>query len=431
MKHSIFKTIALGLMTAIVAGPIAAQRQQPAQQITQIKVMPRDLTEAQLKTHEIAPAHIKNVQIEEVDASREVNATIKINPKNFPKIPTVDLAGFSATVHNVLKDSVAGYIMQTRQNGVLVNNMIWNWAQTPADASKGWTENTRMHVASVSKFLTAVAMVKLLDAKGISYDAKISQYLPTYWTKGNNIGQISFRNLFQHASGFSVPGSSCDYQTMKTYIAAGVSNVGQGSGYENLNYSLMRVMIAIINGDMDKNATYAPTPALNDVIWDGLSIAFYRQYMQDNVFTPSGVANASFAPPASGNALAYPFPSVGVNGWNSGNLQSVSGAAAWHLSTKELGAVLDTVRRKGTILPKIKAQYMLDNYFGIDQMFDTPAGKIYNKNGGWGSGGNSEQCVAYFFPNGMEVVLFVNSPIGAQGLSVRNTVRDAFLANLK
>jgi len=30
-----------------------------------------------------------------------------------------------------------------------------------------------MHLASVSKYLTAVGLVKALDAKGISYDAKI------------------------------------------------------------------------------------------------------------------------------------------------------------------------------------------------------------------------------------------------------------------
>jgi hypothetical protein len=75
---------------------------------------------------------------------------------------------------------------------------------------------------------------------------------------------------------------------------------------------------------------------------------------------------------------------------------------------------------------------MLDNYFGIDQATDTAAGKIYNKNGFWKkSDGRTEQCVAYFFPNNMEAVVFANSNIGAENLSLRNLVRDAFKNSLK
>jgi CubicO group peptidase (beta-lactamase class C family) len=77
-------------------------------------------------------------------------------------------------------------MLQVPQNGSLVHYANWEWSQTPADQGKGWNENTRMHVASVSKFLTAVGLIKLLDTKGISYDAKIIDYLPTYWSKGKN-----------------------------------------------------------------------------------------------------------------------------------------------------------------------------------------------------------------------------------------------------
>jgi hypothetical protein len=88
------------------------------------------------------------------------------------------------------------------------------------------------------------------------------------------------------------------------------------------------------------------------------------------------------------------------------------------------------VRRKNTIISAAKAQYMLDNYFGIDQVISTPAGKIYNKNGGWGKYGRKEQCVAYFLPNGMELALLVDSPIGFGDRSLRTLVKDAFVASL-
>jgi len=67
-------------------------------------------------------------------------------------------------IWNKLKDNVVGYILHVRQNGALVHVGVWNWAQTPADAGKGWSEDTRMHIASVSKFLTGVGTVRLLDS---------------------------------------------------------------------------------------------------------------------------------------------------------------------------------------------------------------------------------------------------------------------------
>jgi CubicO group peptidase (beta-lactamase class C family) len=83
-------------------------------------------------------------------------------------------------IWNALQDKVAGYILHIRENGVLVHVGVWNWAQTPADLGLGWAEDRRMHVASVSKFLTALGTVKLLDTKNISYDTPIISYLPTY-----------------------------------------------------------------------------------------------------------------------------------------------------------------------------------------------------------------------------------------------------------
>ena len=89
------------------------------------------------------------------------------------------------------------------------------------------------------------------------------------------------------------------------------------------------------------------------------------------------------------------------------------------------------VRRKNTIMTAAKAQYMLDNYFGIDQKVATVNGNLYNKNGAWGTGdGRPEQCVAYFMPQGMELAALVNSPIGTTNFSLRGIVKDAYVNSL-
>jgi len=255
--------------------------------------------------------------------------------------------------------------------------------------------------------------------------------LPTYWSKGPNIDKITFRHLLTHKSGFSTGGSSTDYAFMKGKVASGVSGVG-ASDYENMNFGLCRILIPIINGNISKSATFLDNGALNDQAWDAVTLYHYKNYMQSKVFAPAGVYNASFEPITGGkNALAYPYPAGSIHGWNSGNLATVAGGAGWRLSSKELLNVMNTVRRKNTVLSTAKAQYLLDNYFGIDQAIDTPAGKIYNKNGAWGTGdGRREQCVAYFLPNQMELVLFVNSPISTENFSLRGIVKDAYVSSL-
>lgn len=389
--------------------------------------LPAELTEAEIAAHVIAPEHVKNIQIEEVDESKQVRYDIPVVTRQFVIPPKLNVDAFGKAIHNTLKDSVTGYMLQLRQNGNLIYTLIWNWAQTPADLRQGWSEDTRMHLASVSKFLTAVGLVKVLDSKNISYDTKIINYLPTYWSKGNNIDKITFRHLLTHRSGFSTGGSASDYTFMKSKVAAGVTQVGFYD-YENMNFGLCRILIPIINGNLSKDAQF-PTPFSQDVYWDAVTLSYYKSYMQANVFTPAGVNNVDFKPISSTkNALAYQFPHNNNKGWDSGDLASVAGGAGWRLSTKELLNVMDHVRRRNTIIAPQKAQYILDNYFGIDQVLNTPAGPIYNKNGSWGTGdGRTEQCVAYFLPNDMELVVFVNSPIGQSNFSLRGIVKDTFV----
>jgi len=405
---------------------------EPTTQQLKLQNLPEGLTEAKIKAHVIAPAHVRDIQIEKVDSALEVIPKIPAVIKDFKPALTakVDIGAFGTVVHTLLKDSVTGYILQLRQNGNLVYNLIWNWAQTPADLNQGWTEDTRMHVASVSKFLTAVGLVKVLESKKISYDAAIVDYLPTYWSKGSNINKITFRHLLTHRAGFATNSSASDYVFMKSKVAGGVSNVGSYD-YENMNFGLCRILIPIINGNVSKGAEFSPIPAMNDQAWDAVALYHYRNYMQTNVFAPAGVNNVGFEPIAVGkNALAYKFPHNNEKGWNSGNLASVAGGAGWRLSTKELLNVMNHARRKNTIISASQAQYMLDNSFGIDQMINTPAGKLYNKNGAWGNNSRTEQCVAYFWPQEMELVVFVNSPIADSNFSLRNIVSQAFINSL-
>ncbi len=345
-----------------------------------------------------------------------------------PPKPRLDVNAFGEAFHAAIKDNVAGYALRIGKNGQTIYTLQWNWAQTPNDASIGWNPGRRMHIASVSKLMTAIAMADLLQEKNISYDAKIINYLPTYWQKGSNIDDITFRQLLTHRSGFSTGTSSSDFQFMKSRVASGFSsNMNGDYDYENMNFGLCRILIAVINGNINKSTMF---PAfINDLAWDAITINAYTQYVNQKVFAPAGVSGPSLEKPNS-PARAYPWPVAG-NGWNSGNLQSMAGGAAWHMSINEVLAVMHTFRRTSKIMPMSKTQEALDARFGIDRITTTSAGKLYGKNGLWRDGNQrTEQSDAVFLPDGMDVVVYTNSPIGANAASLRNLVRDLYIANI-
>ncbi|AEE50115.1 serine hydrolase domain-containing protein [Haliscomenobacter hydrossis] len=417
MKQSIFfKTGKFFLSVVVLLIALQAQGQ----------TLPGGLTPQQVNAHVIDPAELRGIISDGEEQERSMPYVFRPQLK-FKALPKLNVNAFGQELHAKIKDQVTGYAMQLRKNGAPIYTLIWNFSKTPTDGGQGWKLDTRMHVASVSKYITAVAMVKLLDSKGISLDAKIINYLPAHWVKGPKINQISFRNLLTHTSGFSTGTSSSNYAFMKQNVAAGVAAVG-AYDYENMNFGLCRLLLAVINGNIPQNFNAGP---ITDQVWDMVGINAYKNYCQTHIFNPAGVANASFVPlPAYKNALAYKFPHNGEKGWNSGDLASMAGGAAWRLSVDDLLKVMDHVRRRNTILQAGRTQQALDAKLGIDIIKSTPAGNLYSKNGSWSSGGRSEKSVIFFMPEGMELVLLVNSKVSASDWSIRGIVQDLYIDNL-
>ncbi len=212
-------------------------------------------------------------------------------------------------------------------------------------------------------------------------------------------------------------------------MAAGVTHAGSYA-YANSNYSLCRILLAVINGNIDIGVAFPADPGLNDPVWDLATIKAYRQYATRHIFEPSASKARFERLPA--DALAYPFAVTG-NGWNSGDLQEVFGAAGWHISVTDLLKVMGTFRRSDAIVSKDVAQLALDSFFGIDCKISTPIddASLYTKNGFWEDGvGHMEQAEIYFLPEDMEMVVLASSPIGATGDLLSSFVSDAYFSNI-
>jgi CubicO group peptidase (beta-lactamase class C family) len=127
----------------------------------------------------------------------------------------LDVNGFADDLGSALQTNVSGYVMRLRQHGRTIGTRQWNWAKTPSDGSESWTPQISMHIASCSKLITAMALIKALDDHQIEDVTPIIDFLPSYWVKGPNIDRITFHQLLTHASGFNTGQSNCDFLFMR------------------------------------------------------------------------------------------------------------------------------------------------------------------------------------------------------------------------
>jgi CubicO group peptidase (beta-lactamase class C family) len=338
--------------------------------------------------------------------------------------------GFVSALQAAFDNSVAGFAMGLNRSGQAIRRLTWGWAHESWDTAEAWTPDIRQHVASLSKQPTAMAMVRALNEAGLSTETPIIDFLPDYWPKGPNVDQITFANLMTHTSGlaYGVVTSEMDFLFMKAQIEAGTTHIGQ-YWYQNLNFGLCRILIPTVDGSFPPSARLpglCGASEANDKWWDLVTLTDYQRYVQANVFAPSGVTDATFVHEPD-DALAYNFPVSGP-GWNSGDLTEIIG---WHMTVEDVLKVMGTFRRAGTIVSPEQAQTMLDSRFAIDTTGNTLLGTLYGKNGGWGdSAGQLEQSVLFYLPGDMELVVFVNSPIGSPAQSLFEIVYEAFEYNI-
>lgn len=394
------------------------------------------LTAEDVRTHVIRPPHLVGAE-----TRIDLHEAGDVSDPEAPAPPSgvlywLDTTGLADDLHRLLSRCVAGYSMQLRRFGQVVFSRNFGKARVPVagDAARQadvpWQSDVQMHVASVSKLITAMAMTRLLHSRGVSVDASIAPWLPAHWTRGPGIGGVTFRQLLTHTSGLVAldePGRA-DYAYMKEQVAVGVTGV---VGYRNINYALCRVLIATMDAPYLFDLVAA---GASDAYWDRTTTRYFQQYVQTHVFDPVGVVSDFLAGPR--RALAYGVPVAGIApgpGEESPDLSTMSGAVGWHLSVDELLAVMAAFRRRHVIVEGWRAQQMLDRGFGLDAQRDTPLGRIYVKGGFWSfrSGSLAQQANVCFLPKGMELAVLCNSPLCKANGNMQTELLDAIERHIR
>jgi hypothetical protein len=337
-------------------------------------------------------------------------------------------AKLATNICNTLAGHVVGYNCRVGA----VRPIYGGQARTNSDSpSLPMAPDLVTNIASVSKTMTATAVIQLLAKKGLTPDTKIGPYLYTDWHQGSNVNQLTFRELLTHTSGFGqLPvcgnNSKLDYADLKALVAGGVtaSNIGQPS-YGNCNFALMREIMPALSGQPLSGVPDGSQRAQQ-------SINQYLSYMNAHVYQPVGVPSRTCkAPGGTNELLSYPNPAGSAHGTDWGDWTAICGGGGWVLSTNDIFHVINDLATGSTLLSAALRKQMISGSLGWDSAVrsDCPNPNVC-KNGDLNNGPGTAAVWTYagILKCNVPVVVVVNSPLPAPyqgGEDIIGLVKDA------
>jgi CubicO group peptidase (beta-lactamase class C family) len=286
-----------------------------------------------------------------------------------------------------------GYAYKVFFHGQEVLAGVNGWARAPWEKehpSVKFTFDTILGVASVSKTITAVALVKLRDelkgtAKAFSLDDPFWPFVAKVCPEASDsVKKVTLRQLLTHTSGFpKLKDLSTPEQLETLLVMPLVHPPGTMYAYHNNNFYTLRLVI------------------------EGISGAPYAAYVKDHVLRPVGIADMEthhdLPIPACGygalgdNKPGFPFP------WN---CDTSAGAAGWYGSVNDLGRLVLGLRDHA-LLDEPACQEMYSGRLGFDPGFPGAVKDGYWEGGGGGMNGEVGSGLCHF-PDDVDAVMLRN-----------------------
>jgi CubicO group peptidase (beta-lactamase class C family) len=300
-----------------------------------------------------------------------------------------------------------GRLFAHHRSGEARVSLTMPWLGIVADPGLAWDIDVPTDICSVSKFITAIATLMLLEREGVSPLTPVANYLPDYWQLPVGNASITFHQLLRHESGLGgqFTGSGAEGFTIAR-VQMEINAVGIGTyRYKNFNFLILRAALPVLAGVVPPEMSAGAS--LNDSLWDEVTRTFYRQFCNDHIFAAAGVGPFDFlAPPDS--AFAYPTPPAWpgaqrADGW------IAAGSSAWFLTLEELMKVAAAFRYGGSMMSQNRANDLMTAQYGLNEVVNTNAGSVYAKRGNYISGANELETGLWFIPDDIELGMFINS----------------------
>lgn len=302
-----------------------------------------------------------------------------------------------------LNNAVVGYSYAVYSNGkpIVVNSYGYDkLPQSSDDAGVSLTPQTLIQIASVSKPITAVALLHLLEEKQISPDTKFWTILKSQFPNikpGKGVEEITIAQLLAHRSGYKFGYVETPrLKNLAELLTQSVpEEIGEKYRYSNINYSIARTLI------------------------EKISKKDYQQYVREEIFYPVGAEDVSL------NVNKNTASNIYLFGDPKGEPLAIdfrdnAGAYGWYATAKSIAKFAEGVRTNKYLSPKM-TKLMFDKNLGWGKA-NTSAGVVYRHEGQWVINGNKgiHSGIA-IFPDGTQAVLLINTNSGfsASGLLVK------------
>lgn len=311
-----------------------------------------------------------------------------------------------------------GFSYAIAENGVVSASGAGGYARAPWEAvSPGvfMDDETRLTLASVSKPITAMAMMRLMEETSVDLDDPfyplIADDYDGWWFDSEGklmfvpnpaVEAVTIRNLLTHRSALK-PGLGCG-KIVESLASGLVGTPGVTYDYENANFCILRKVIEAVSG-------------MN-----------YIDYVQDRLLAPSGITDMSCEPDPVDPALYY--NTIGSAGKNWGDYSASCSAYGWYASAVDLAQLLGTMRTGGLLTGGSVTQ-MLGNCPDSDnngyclgwQRFSSEAmgGSYFGHSGDWIASGCGGDCnrglnsTIRRYPLGIDAAILVNTRSGSGG----------------
>lgn len=316
------------------------------------------------------------------------------------------LTRFQDNIEAELKGKVVKYGYELRQGLAQLKGADGPKRTAIDPPAQNFSVNDRFNPASVTKVVTAVAMLHILNEKGISVDDSIFRYLPPTWRVPRSIQSITFAEVLNHTSGLR-NGSGYTYSEVKEVVEDGINPADKVYNYENVNYALLRILLAKIDGQ---------TSWSEPISAGAISSATFTNYINQNLLGPIGIANTKFEPASNNPTLFYPFPVLITPGTAYGDWSQRPGSAGIQLSVSELSKFLLSLYN-GNLIPKHIVDEMESRRLGwFDYGVMNDGDNAYGHGGffpgSWNGGAELHSAIRHF-GSGVQATLVINGEINA------------------
>jgi uncharacterized protein (TIGR03437 family) len=290
---------------------------------------------------------------------------------------------------------VMGYAYSLGYNGQVVSEG-YGYSRGPTQPNNPntpFTPTSRSNLASVSKWITAIALeVLLLKYPSVTLDTPfwplISSMVPN---PDPSVKPVTLRNLATMKSGMLTPPNEGPFYGnlwpyLNTYLAMPlVGTPGVTYSYNNENFTILQGVIDQVTGQD------------------------YVTWVTENVLVPAGINTAVFNPipdPQASATLSYAGSNDPDNGYYWQQINFVA-PAGWIAPSQEL-IKIPLALRNSSVLPTSSISEMLNDQIGCFQYVGS-FGTNYGKNGDIYNNGQSANTGIMRFLEGYDLAIVANS----------------------